>query len=559
MTVSKHDELDTYLPAFRATVTEGKAGSVMCAYNDINGVPACANEFLLEDQLRRKWGFKGYVVSDCGAVRDIFENHHYEPTQAQASAISLERGMDNECVDFRAAVTDTSDFKPYLDAVKEGYLKESDIDQAVVRLFTARMKLGMFDPPEMVPYTKIEASELDSAAHRALALKLANESMVLLKNDGVLPLKTTGEKILVVGPLAEQTRVLLGNYNGIPTHTVSILEGLKKEFAGDTINYVQGTIFLSKETWPVPNALLTTEGQPGVKASYLSQNIISFSHEQASVTGAVLTRIEPGIDIAAQELPAAAAHLDPLTVRWETTLTADDTGDYNLGIETDGFFRLFLDGKPVSMSNYPHGVETQTGQVHLEEGKPYQVVVEYQRTNNKAPLHLKLVWAKIDREVDAAALAAAMDADVVVAVVGITSELEGEEMLVNEPGFKGGDRTSLDLPEPEEDLLKATGDGGQAAGSGADQRQRAGGELGECARERDSGCVVSRRRGRDGGGADALGRKQSGGAAAGDVLQRRRPVAAVRGLRDEGADVPVFHGDAAVSIRVWVELHEVLV
>jgi beta-glucosidase len=461
VTVSKHDELDTYLPAFRATLTEGKAGSVMCAYNSINGEPACANEFLLEGQLRGSWGFKGYVVSDCGAVRDIFSGHHYEPTQAQASAISLERGMDNECIDFRAKVTDDHDYKPYVDAVKAGYLKESDIDRALVRLFTARMKLGMFDPPEMVPYTKIEASDLDSAAHRALALKLANESMVLLKNDGVLPLKTTGEKILVVGPLAEQTRVLLGNYNGIPTHTVSILEGLKKEFAGDTINYVKGTSFLSKETWPVPNALLTTGGTPGAKATYLKQNIIDLSNEQASATGALVTRIEPGIDLGAQALPAAAATVEPLTVRWKTTLTPDDTGDYNLGIETDGFFRLFLDGKPVSESNYPHGVETQTGKVHLEKGKPYQVEVEYQRTNRNTPPHVKLVWAKIDREVDPASLTAAKDADVVVAVVGITSELEGEEMQVNEPGFKGGDRTSLDLPEPEENLLKGLAEAGK--------------------------------------------------------------------------------------------------
>ncbi len=237
--ISKHDELDTYLPAFRATVTEAKAGSVMCAYNDINGQPACANEFLLEDQLRGKWNFQGYVVSDCGAVRDIFETHHYEPTQAQASAISLTRGMDNECIDFRAKVTDDHDYKPYLDAVKAGYLKESAIDTALVRLFTARIKLGLFDPPQMVPYTKIDASELASPEHRALALKLANESMVLLKNDGTLPLKTTGTKILVVGPLAEQTRVLLGNYNGIPTHTVSILEGMKQEF-GDNINFRRG-------------------------------------------------------------------------------------------------------------------------------------------------------------------------------------------------------------------------------------------------------------------------------------------------------------------------------
>ncbi len=454
VTVSKHDELDTYLPAFRAAVTEGKADSVMCAYNSINGEPACANEFLLEDQLRGKWAFQGYVVSDCGAVRNIFDGHHYEPTQAQASAISLERGMDNECIDFRAKVTDNHDYKPYLDAVKEGYLKESDIDNAVIRLFTARIKLGMFDPPGMVPYSKIDPDELNSPAHRELALKLANESMVLLKNDGVLPLKTTGTKILVVGPLADQTRVLLGNYNGIPTHTVSILEGLKKEFAGDTINYVQGTGFLSKQTEPVPNALLRTDGQPGAKVTYSKQNIVSFSIEQSSGAPALATRIEAGIDASAQPLPEAAATAQPLAVTWQTTLTSTETGEFNLGVETDGFFRVFLEGRAIAMANYPHGVETITGKVHLEAGKPYQVRVEYQRANNAAP-HMKLVWGKIDRAVDSAVVTAAQDADVVVAVVGITSELEGEEMNVSEPGFKGGDRTSLDLPEPERNLLEA--------------------------------------------------------------------------------------------------------
>src|SRR5450755_2850863 len=203
--ISKHDEIDTYLPAFRATVTEAKADSVMCAYNSINGQPACANEFLLQDQLRGKWGFKGYVVSDCGAVIDIHDGHKFRPTQAEASAISLKRGMDNECVDFTFKVNDDHDYKPYLDAVKQDFLKESDIDVAVTRLFVARVKLGMFDPPEMVPYSKIDESKLDSAEHRALARKLANESMVLLKNDGVLPLKTSGLKIAVVGPLADRS------------------------------------------------------------------------------------------------------------------------------------------------------------------------------------------------------------------------------------------------------------------------------------------------------------------------------------------------------------------
>ena len=169
--VSKHDELDTYLPAFRAAITEGKAGSVMCAYNGINGQPACANQFLLQDQLRDKWNFQGYVVSDCDAVVNIYRDHHFTKTQPEASALAIQRGMDNECIDF-AKVRDDHDYKAYLDAYKQGMLKESEIDTALVRLFTARMKLGMFGPPENDPYSKIDEKELDSAEHRALARKL---------------------------------------------------------------------------------------------------------------------------------------------------------------------------------------------------------------------------------------------------------------------------------------------------------------------------------------------------------------------------------------------------
>ncbi|MFZ0663432.1 MAG: glycoside hydrolase family 3 N-terminal domain-containing protein, partial [Acidobacteriaceae bacterium] len=198
--VSKHDEMDTYLPAFRAAIVQGHAGSVMCAYNAINGQPACANQFTLVHELRNAWGFKGYVVSDCDAVRDIFTGHHYRPTQAQATAISVIRGMDNECYDAGPTLKSDRDYKPFIQAVQHGYLPESTLDTALVRLFTARIKLGMFDPPSMVPYTKIPESELSSPAHRALALKLADESMVLLKNDGTLPLKPGIKRIAVVGP-----------------------------------------------------------------------------------------------------------------------------------------------------------------------------------------------------------------------------------------------------------------------------------------------------------------------------------------------------------------------
>ncbi|MGH8218394.1 MAG: glycoside hydrolase family 3 C-terminal domain-containing protein [Steroidobacteraceae bacterium] len=316
--VSKHDEEDTYLPAFRAAIVEGHAGSVMCAYNAINGEPACANEFLLQHTLRGAWQFQGYVVSDCGAVRDVFSGHQYRPTQPQASAIALERGVDNECIDGRRKVTDDHDYKPYVEAVQQGYLPESAIDRALVRLFTARIRLGMFDPPSSVPYLHIDERQLDSPAHRALARRLADESMVLLKNDGVLPLRSV-KRIAIVGPLADQTRVLLGNYNGTPTHTVSVLEGMRAEFPGAKITYVPGTAFLAN----------------GDKAGR---------------------------------------------------------------------------APPV----YP-----------------------------------------ADTAPDPAALAAARQADVVIAVVGITSRLEGEEMRIDLPGFAGGDRTSLDLPKPEEDLVEA--------------------------------------------------------------------------------------------------------
>ena len=451
--VSKHDELDTYLPAFRATVTEGKAGSVMCAYNRINGQPACANEFLLEDQLRGKWGVKGYVVSDCEAVRNIFNGHHYKPTQAESSAISLKRGMDNECIDFLAKVTDDHDYAPYLQAAKQGFLKESDMDVALTRLFTARMKLGMFDPPEMVPYTKIDEKLLDSPQHRALARKLANESMVLLKNDGVLPLKTSGLKIAVVGPLADQYKVLLGNYNGIPTHSVTVLEGMRAEFAGAEIRFVPGTQFLSDEASPVPADLLSIDGKPGARASYSLLDMRALG-EPASRPKPLATRIEPGIDLAAGSLPAEVAGKKPLRVEWEATLTPQETGDYNLGVAGDGFFRLLLDGKVVTQSWQTNGVETKLGKVHLEKGKPATLKVDYGQGQGDHAV-ARLVWSKLDRRPKPEAVAAAKDADVVVAVVGITSELEGEEMQVNEDGFKGGDRTSLDLPKPEQDLLEA--------------------------------------------------------------------------------------------------------
>jgi beta-glucosidase len=451
--VSKHDELDTYEPAFRAAVVEGKAGSVMCAYNAINGQPACANQYLLQDQLRAKWGFQGYVVSDCDAVRDIFRGHQYRPTQAQASAISLERGMDNECYGGGPNLNDDSDYKPFIDAVQQGYLSENAIDTALIRLFTARMKLGMFDPPDMVPYTKIPESELSSPEHRALARKLADESMVLLKNDGTLPLKSNVRSIAVVGPLADQTQVLLGNYAGRPTHTVSMLDGLKAAFPKAKITFVPGTQFLRNDGNPVPDSLLTTpDGQPGLKAVY--SEFQGFRPGQRANQPPLASRVEPNINLTENNLPSEAAGKKSLSVQWTGSLNPPDSGDYLIGLRGDGFGRLTVDGKPVAMLRGQGGGTTaKLGRVHFDKGEKVALNVFY-GSRDSAP-SAQLIWAKVNSAPSAEAVAAAKNADVVIAVVGITSELEGEEMPVSEPGFLGGDRTSIDLPEPEENLVQS--------------------------------------------------------------------------------------------------------
>jgi beta-glucosidase len=450
--ISKHDEVDTYLPAFRATVTEGKAGSVMCAYNSINGQPACANEFLLRDQLRNKWNFQGYVVSDCEAVVNIFRDHHFTKTQAAASALAVQRGMDNECVDFVAKVKDDHDYRPYLDAYKQGILKEGEIDTALVRLFTARIKLGMFDPPEMVPYSKIDEKDLDSAEHRAMARAVANESMVLLKNDGTLPLKKGGIKMAVVGPLADQTKYLVGNYSGVPTHTVSVLEGLKAEFPEAQITFVPGTQFLRNDGDVVPASVLSTpEGQPGLKVEFSTGEI--FGGKRTVLASRQVT----ALDLKLEDIPQEASGKFPLLVEWNGFLTPAETGDFNIGVGIEGTLaRLTVDGKPVAQEfvlDRP-GMQAKVGRVHLEQGKKVAIKFNYGQRRS-GPTQAQLIWSKYDRRPSPEAVAAAKNADVVIAVLGITSELEGEEMPVSEEGFKGGDRTSLDLPKAEEELLEA--------------------------------------------------------------------------------------------------------
>jgi beta-glucosidase len=443
--VSKHDMEDTYLPAFRAAVTQGKAESVMCAYNRVNGEPACANTFLLEDTLRGAWKFNGYVVSDCDAVVDIFEGHHYTKSQAEAAAVAVKTGMDNECADFFTIAKDNHDYQPFIDAVKQGLLTEAEIDRSLKRLFTARMRLGMFDPPQTVPYANIPDSEIDSAEHRQLALKAARESIVLLKNDGVLPLGTNAEKILVVGPLAESINVLHGNYSGTASHAVTALEGIRKQFSAAKVTFLPGTNFL-REAQVIPTAMLSTEdGKPGLKGEYFAGDLSATPQ---------LTRDDPYIDLqmfhpTPNALPLPQ-NMKEFSARWSGFLTPSQSGTYQIGL-IGSMNRMWLDDKLIVDDAVLHDPNPQMATMTLSKGHRYPVKIEF--------LHggfgTKLVWLPMSADPIVEAASAARDSDVVIAVVGITSKLEGEEMKVDVPGFRGGDRTSLNLPAEEEALLGA--------------------------------------------------------------------------------------------------------
>jgi len=453
--ISKHDLEDTYLPAFRYTVTEGHAGSVMCAYNSVNGEPDCANKFLLEDTLRKAWDFKGYVVSDCAAITDIYASHKYVKTIDEAAAVSLRRGTDLDC-DFGQ-----TEQLGYLNAVKAGALTEADLDRSLHRIYTARFRLGMFDPPSMVKYASIPYSENDSESHRALALQVAMRSMVLLKNDGVLPLKKTVRRIAVIGPLADSVTALLGNYNGLPSRQTTVLDGIRAEFPDAKVTFHSGTDFLRRPFMVPGSAFTTSSGKPGLTAEYFKTRDLSGT--------AATTRIDPRISFGfeADRVPPWA-EMEGYSARWTGNLTSPETGDYTLELRGDGGARLWIDGKELIDDWKENGGASRPSRkwtLHLVKGVPHRFRLEYLRFQQEKKLEfgrrlssmMQLVWQRQGGDTLEEAMADVRSADVVVAAVGITAELEGEEMG-NEglpEGFRGGDRTSLDLPKPEESLIEA--------------------------------------------------------------------------------------------------------
>jgi beta-glucosidase len=454
--VSPHDLEDTYDPAFRAAVTEANAQSVMCAYNAIDGVPACANAMLLRDHLRNDWHFSGYVVSDCAAAADINTGHHYAPDMAHAAADAVKAGTDLEC-----GFAQGQAFPALVQAVHEHLLTEADIDNALRRLFRARFKLGMFDPPSSFAYGRLPFSVVNSSQHRQLSLQAARESMTLLKNENhILPLDPQHlHRIAVVGPTAELIQSLQGNYNGPPPSPVFPLEGIEKRFSSAKISYAQGSTLVDGFAVPVEHTTLhpASGSGDGLTGEYFSS---------PDLTGhPVLTRTDRFINFNWDKvIPVKGLQRNNYSVRWTGTFTPPAPGAYKLGVRVNYCyacsnlegFRLYLDGKLlVESANHPTNERGAVFQapVTFTNTRPHAIRLEYLHGTGSAGIDL--TWEAPASALLDQAVAAAKRSDVIIACVGLSPSLEGEEMPVKLDGFDGGDRTAIDLPVAQKNLLHA--------------------------------------------------------------------------------------------------------
>jgi beta-glucosidase len=437
--VNERDLQETYLPAFRATVVEGKAEGIMCAYNRTNGEPCCTHKKLY-DILRREWGFKGHVVSDCGAIDDIYKFHRIVKTEAEASAIAVKAGTDLTC---------GREYRSLLQAVKNGLITEAEIDVAVKRLMRTRFRLGMFDPPEMVAYARTPYSMNTAPAHRELALKTARESIVLLKNENnTLPLKKDIKTIAVIGPNAEAPEVLLGNYNGQPTSSVTPLTGIKAKVGASTkVLYALGSTLTGSVGATVPAS--ATPG--GFKAEYFNNKELQGQP--------VVVRTDEQINFDwSRGRPAPEINEDGFSARWTGKFTPPESGEYQLGAMADDGVRFYLDGKLLVdawSGNQASQIRTVMKEVNLEAGRSYDVRIEYYEDIRNAIAKFFWSFPSFTERTLAEAVNTARQADVVIMVLGISPALEGEEMTVNVAGFRGGDRTDISMPKAQEDLLKA--------------------------------------------------------------------------------------------------------
>ncbi len=455
-----HDLWDTYLPAFRATIVDAKAYSIMCAYNAVDNYPACANKMLLQTILRGDWNFQGFVTSDCGAVDDFFEAnaHHTSPDKDAAAVAGIEAGTDTNCGKTYLALTD---------AVKKGLITEAQIDVSLKRLYLARFKLGLFDPPEKMLWSKVPFSEVNSPEHAALALRTSRESMVLLKNSSnILPLSAAKYKtIAVIGPNAAELSAIEGNYNAVPKNPTMPVDGIIKQFHSAKVLYAQGSPYAENAAIVIPRTQFraaANSNDEGLKAEYFNND---------SLTGPpVITRVDKQIDFDWNSTSPDPAKLDPkaFSVRWTGTLQAPAPGDYEVtGIlahcypcNNSEHYTVHFDGKDllafqVSEDKAQHGSTTTAVKIHFEDTKPHAFEVTYAHRARLFGAGLSLQWTAPIEPLRNQAIDIVKQSDVVLAFVGLSPNLEGEEMPVHIPGFSGGDRTDITLPAAQQQLLEA--------------------------------------------------------------------------------------------------------
>jgi beta-glucosidase len=458
--VSPHDLEDTYLPAFRQLVIEAHAGSVMCAYNSVDGSPACANQMLLGQTLKTNWGFKGYIVSDCGAIGDISAGHHFAPDAAHASALAVKAGTDLSC---------GKEYSALMDAVQQGLISEAEIDASIKRLFAARFRLGMFDPPAMVPYNSISFSENDSTPHSELALETARRSIVLLKNEaGVLPLRNVQQTIAVIGPNAASLTALEGNYNAIASHPVTPLVALERRLQGNVL-YAQGSSYVDGIPVAVPRTVFSSiadgTATPGLKAEYFSGN---------GFAGApVLQRVDSAIDFDWNGAsPAPGIPGESFSVRWTGSITAPAQGTVRFGFsmahcstcEDGETVRVWLDGKPVyefiHTPTLGRRAPTTPFKLTFSDTLPHPIRIEYIHDSPHFGAGLTFNWEPPSDVLREEAVKVASRSSLILAFLGLSPEIEGEEMPIHVDGFDGGDRSAIELPAVQQrlvDALAATG------------------------------------------------------------------------------------------------------
>ena len=437
----QRDIWETYLPAFKALVTEGNVREVMCAYQRVDGDPCCGSNRYLRQILRDEWKFDGLVVSDCGAINDFWQKGRHEVSKdaTAATAKAIISGTDVEC---------GSNYNKIPEAIETGQLTLAQLDESVVKLLKARFELGDFDPDELVDWTKIPASVIASDEHKKMALDMARQGIVLLQNnDNILPLSKDA-KIAVVGPNADNAMMMWGNYNGFPTETVTLLKGIKA--LGSNVKFIEGCGYTRNETMVSKiGDIVNADGTKGLKGTYWNNKEMSGEPVATAVYNSPLNLNNGGATVF-----APGVELTNFSARYEGTLKATRTGELDVTVNADDMMRVIFGGDTIcNVWKTRESVNRWSGKVKVEEGKDYPVVVEYVQTDNYATIQFNIAEKVTATPQDIVSRTA--DCDVVVFCGGISPQLEGEEMKVNEPGFKGGDRTSIELPQSQRDMVKA--------------------------------------------------------------------------------------------------------